>query len=335
MKPSLASQLIRVFVPAAGRMLDPFAGVSTIPFEAALKGAMTFAFDISPAALEISRAKLGRPRKAEVDAVLVKLEDFIQRNGVTAEDLREAGKIRFNSALAGYFHPRTFKEVLLARRFFKITPPQNASESIVVASLLHILHGNRPYALSRRSHPITPFAPTGISEYKHLITRLRTKIYRSLDAALPEEFREGEVIECDATACWPQHVDNLDAIITSPPFFDSTRFYLANWMRLWFSGWERTDFSSRPRSFVDELQKQSFSIYEPVFRQARERLKQGGVLVLHLGWSHKCDMLLELERVASPWFTVADRFSENVGHCESHGVTDKGTVSKHQFLVLN
>jgi tRNA G10 N-methylase Trm11 len=335
MKPSLANQLIDVFLPAAGRMLDPFAGVGTIPFEAALRGATTFAFDISPAALAISRAKLGRPRKEEADAVLARLEGFIGRNGVTTGEVREAGKIRFNGSLAEYFHPQTFKEVILARRFFKNNPPQSASESMVMASLLHILHGNRPYALSRRSHPITPFAPTGKREYKHLTSHLRTKIYRSLYATLPEEFREGEVLECDATACWPQHVDKLDAIVTSPPFFDSTRFYLANWMRLWFAGWERTDFGFRPRSFVDELQKESFSIYEPVFRQARERLRPGGVLVLHLGWSHKCDMLLELERVASPWFTVADRFSESVGHCESHGVTDKGTVSKHQFLVLN
>jgi tRNA G10 N-methylase Trm11 len=335
MKPSLASELVKVFVPPAGRILDPFAGVGTIPFEAALRGSTAFAFDISPAALAISRAKLARPRREDVDVLVARLEVFLESNSVTAEELSEAGKIRFNSPLAEYFHPRTFKEVLLARRFFKDAPPQNAGESLAMASLLHILHGNRPYALSRRSHPITPFAPTGAREYKHLISHLRKKIDRSLDAALPEEFRDGEVIECDATACWPQHVDSLDAIITSPPFFDSTRFHLANWIRLWFAGWERDDFSLRPRSFVDELQKESFAVYESVFRQARERLRLGGVLVLHLGWSQKCDMLLKLERVASPWFRVADRFSESVRHCELHGVTDKGMVSRHQFLVLN
>jgi hypothetical protein len=42
----------------------------------------------------------------------------------------------------------------------------------VFASLLHVLHGNRPYALSRRSHPLTPYAPTGPVEYKSLLRKL-------------------------------------------------------------------------------------------------------------------------------------------------------------------
>jgi hypothetical protein len=51
---------------------------------------------------------------------------------------------------------------------------------MVPACLLHILQGNRPYALSRRSHPITPFAPTGPAEYRPLLPRLREKVARSL-----------------------------------------------------------------------------------------------------------------------------------------------------------
>jgi hypothetical protein len=245
-----------------------------------------------------------------------------------------AKQIRFNSELEEYFHPRTLEEILLARQFFRLHRPDSASHRLVMASLLHILHGNRPYSLSRRSHPITPFSPTGPKEYRPLIPRLREKVERGLEAALPLEFVEGKIFECDATLWWPQEVDQLDAVITSPPFFDSTRFHLANWMRLWFAGWERSDFDARPRSFVDERQKISFRVYEPVFRQARERLRPGGVVVLHLGRSIKCDMAAKLEEFATPWFRVVDRFLENVEHCESHGIRDKGTVTAHQFLVL-
>jgi hypothetical protein len=203
-----------------------------------------------------------------------------------------------------------------------------------MASLMHILHGNRPYALSRRSHPITPFAPTGEFEYRPLLPRLTAKVMKSLEVGRPEGFAEGEMVFQDATSWWPQHIDELDAIITSPPFFDSTRFHLANWMRLWFAGWSENDFRERPLAFVDERQKADFSIYEPIFRQARDRLKPGGVLVLHLGKSRKCDMAAALERIARPWFRVADCFAESVGHCESHGIRDKGTVGEHQYLVL-
>ena len=85
----------------------------------------------------------------------------------------------------------------------------------------------------------------------------------------------------DATERWPLEVDQLNAIITSPPFYDSTRFHLANWIRLWFAGWGLSDFKERPQSFVEERQKQDFHIYEPVIRQARERLVSDGVCVFH------------------------------------------------------
>jgi len=106
-------------------------------------------------------------------------------------------------------------------------------------------------------------------------------------------------------------------------------------MRLWFCGWESEDFRIRPQGFIDERQKKSFAVYDPLFRQARERLKEGGVVVLHLGRSRKCDMAEHLKYVARKWFHVADIFTEQVAHCESHGIRDKGTVTAHQFLVLN
>jgi hypothetical protein len=41
-----------------------------------------------------------------------------------------------------------------------------------------------------------------------------------------------------------------------------------------------------------------------------------------------------LTAIARRWFRVADVYTENVGHCESHGIRDKGTVVSHQYLVL-
>jgi hypothetical protein len=164
--------------------------------------------------------------------------------------------------------------------------------------------------------------------------RLREKVSRGLEATLPHTFTDGVAFDSDATSWWPREVDDLDAIITSPPFFDSTRFHLANWLRLWFVGGDKVDFESRPLAFVDERQKLSFRVYEPIFRQARERLKRTGVMVLHLGRSRKCDMAAAITEVAAPWFTIADRFSESVEHCESHGIRDKGTVTVHDFVVL-
>ena len=351
LKPSIAKHLVETFVPEGGVTLDPFAGVGTIPFEAALQGKKAYGFDLSPSAYIISRAKLTATSANNTSQVIDKLEKFIDSYDPTYEDLKEVETFGFNGKIADYYHHQTLHEVLAARHFFlnfkegnkesiegetntDLLPVCSASMMLVYASCLHILHGNRPYALSRRSHPITPYAPSGAFEYRSLLERLKEKVSRSLDATLPESFIEGTIYRQDATFWWPSEIDNIDAVITSPPFFNSTRFFLANWLRLWFSGWSDSDFKKKPQFFIDERQKAEMTVYESVIRQAKERLKLGGVLVFHLGKSRKCDMAVELAKIAQKWFAHADTFNENVVHCESHGIRDKGTVTDHQYLIL-
>jgi hypothetical protein len=334
LKPAIAHHLVKTFVPENGSMLDPFSGVGTIPFEAALDGKMSYGIDISLPAYCISQAKISVPIEEESYAYIDALKQFIAKEECIIEELNEARNFGFNKKLVDYYEDKTLREIILARRFVKESYPKTPSEMLVVASLLHILHGNRPYALSRRSHPIVPYAPSGEFIYKNLIEKLTEKVDRTINQELPLNFKNGKIFNQDATGIWSQEINNLDAIITSPPFFDSTRFYLANWIRLWFTGWSDKDFAHKPHSFVEEKQKKDFAVYESIFRQSKERLKKDGVCVLHLGKSVKCDMAEELQKISKRWFKTADLFVENVEHCESHGIKDKGTVTSHQYLVL-
>lgn len=334
LKPSLASVLVETFVPPGGALLDPFAGVGTIPLEAALKGRISFSLEINPSAFAIANAKVHRPNVQELERVISQLEKSILLYKPKRTEIAQAERIRFNGCILDYFHSETFREILGARDYFLRQQSITPESSLVHACVQHILHGNRPYALSRRSHPITPFAPSGPVEYRSLIDRVRAKVARSLRCALPDGFTDGRAWQADCTKEWPDSINGLDAVITSPPFFDSTRFYMANWMRLWFSGWDESDFRDRPADFVDVRQKQSFCVYDGVLRQAKDRLKLGGIVVLHLGKSAKCDMSLVLEKIARPYFKTMDRFVESVLHCERHGIRDKGTVTSHQYLIL-
>jgi 16S rRNA G966 N2-methylase RsmD len=336
LKPAIAHHLVKTFVPEGGSVLDPFAGVGTIPLEAALQGRRSFGFEISPAAFVIANAKLQPVQLAKCEDVIETLADFIKTNPPEREDLDEACHLGFNGKINEYYESRTLNEILSARRFFLLYPARTAPEMFVNASLLHILHGNRPYALSRRSHPLTPYKPSGEFEYRSLIGHLHDKVRRTtLHDELTGNFIPGKIFLQDSTGWWPREIVGLDAVITSPPFFDSTRFYLANWLRLWFSGWSRQDFEIRPFAFVDQRQKKSFDVYSSIFRQARERLKPGGVFILHLGKSAKCDMAAHLKCIGLRWFKSADVFDESVAHCESHGIRDKGSVTSHQYLILS
>lgn len=334
LKPAIAHHLIKTFVPENGSVLDPFSGVGTIPFEAALAGKLSYGIDISLPAYYISYAKVNTPISSESYSYIEALDNFIKANKCTKKEIDEVKNFGFNKKLFEYYEGNTLNEIILARRFVKENYPLTPSEMMVVASLLHILHGNRPYALSRRSHPIVPYAPTGDFIYKSLIEKLNEKVNRIINEELPLNFKNGKMFNQDTTIVWPQEINDLDAIITSPPFFDSTRFYLANWIRIWFTGWSEIDFKHQPKSFVDERQKVDFAIYESIFRQARERMKKNGAFVLHLGKSNKCDMALELQKISKRWFKTADLFDESVEHCESHGIRDQGTVTSHQYLVL-
>jgi len=335
MKPALAFKLVEVFSNSGDKVLDPFSGSGTIPFEAALNGRIAYGLDIGSLATSLSNAKLKVHSRENVTKIIEKLENYIANSTPSNKSLCDSAEVKFNKTIPEYFHEDTFREILLARDFFaKNHNPEDKNWSLVMSCMMHILHGNRPYALSRNSHPITPYAPTGDFIYKNVIEKLWAKVNKSLDTESTANFHEGHCYQSDILEQWPADVKELDAIITSPPFFDSTKFYMTNWMRYWFCGWSKNDFDTQPKDFIEVIQKKSFDAYDYIFSQCFDRLKIGGYAVFHLGHSDKCDMAESLIPYANKYFKVVDKFTESVEHCESHGIADKGGVKGHQYLIL-
>lgn len=334
MKPSLAHHLIDCFSKPGDVVVDPFSGSGTIPFEACRMGRPGFGMDISRLGHILTLGKVGRASTAHTEELISELERFVSSYVPTDDDQASASAVRFNSAIPDYFQTDTLREVLAARRFFLNRWDTGPEWALLYSCVLHLLHGNRPYALSRNSHPVTPYSPTGPFEYRALLPRLRDKLARLEDEVFGTARSFGGSAQGDCTKAWPSSIPKADAIITSPPFFASTRFYMTNWMRFWFSGWERSDFDTLTSDYVENRQKANLDVYRDFFASCRERLHDTGILVLHLGDSKRCDMGFELSQRVDPWFKVGDCFTESVEHCESHGIRDKGTVTGHTYLVL-
>lgn len=334
MKPALAHHLVKCFSAPGDVVLDPFSGAGTIPLEACRMGRRGYGIDISRLGHVLTLAKVTKTSLVKMEGLLRELEAYIKSYRLKPSEIERAAEVRFNSAIPDYFHPETLREVIAARSFFLSRWDGGAEWAVLFSCTLHLLHGNRPYALSRRSHPVTPFKPTGDFEHRKLMPRLRDKLARLHEELTNDDREWGGSAQGDCTVTWPASIPTADVIITSPPFFDSTRFYMTNWMRFWFVGWEREDFDIRASEFLETRQKQSLDVYNSFYAAARERLRNGGLLVLHLGKSAKCDMGAELSKRVAPWFYVADVFTEGVEHCESHGIRDKGTVDGHTYLVL-
>lgn len=334
LKPSIAYHLVKAMSRPGDRILDPFSGAGTIPYEAALLGRVAYAMDISTPAFAISRAKLSSADPAVLDQRLREFTLWLQAYRVTPAEQAAVAAIKFNGPLADFFHPQTLQEIMAARSYFRERRDDSPEWALMMASMLHVLHGNRPYALSRNSHPITPFAPTGPTIYKSVAEKVREKVRRSWEAQQAWTVTAGACFMGDITSAWPKEIKEMDAIITSPPFFDSTKFYMTNWMRFWFAGWERTDFEGQAGGFVEAKQKKSMDVYFDIFDRMAGSLRRQGRVALHLGLSKKCDMAKELSARCGRHFDVADLFTESVEHCQQHGVKDQGSVTGHQYLIL-
>lgn len=333
LKPAIAHFLVSSFTKEGDVILDPLCGVGTIPFEASLQGRIGIGNDLSELAYCVSKAKLEKPSYDEVIRELEKLHQVIEgKKSSYGGDVLPYSGFGLNHTIGEYFHRDTLIELLIAREYFlKDFEDLSAPKAMVFAALLHVLHGNRPYALSRTSHPLTPYAPRGEYVYKNVIDHVRDKIELAYKETDFNSFVKGKAIYGDFVIL---SGINADAIITSPPFADSMKFYTQNWMRLWMCGWEPNDFKSASGRFLDQKQNKDFDVYIPFFEMCASNLKGSGKLILHLGKTKKIDMAEELSQRSRQWFEEIYRGDESVSSIEKHGIKDKGGTIEHQYLFL-
>jgi Putative RNA methylase family UPF0020 len=334
LKPALAHWLVRQFTAPGELVVDPLSGVGTIPFEAALLGRRSVANDLSPLAATVARAKVDPPSLTEANGALGRLREAMAAVTLTDAD-DKAANFGLNATVRDYYHPDTLCEVLRARQVYLDGQLTDRGAAFVWASLLHVLHGNRPYALSRTSHPITPFSPTGLFEYKSVIEKTRARIERALAVPLPEAFVAGRGIEGDFRylASAMDSTEEAGAVITSPPFL-GMRFDRPNWLRMWFCGWSADDFHVKSLNFLERQQTKSLNCYEDFYEVCSKLLRADGLLIIHIG-SGKNDRLVDgLRDLAEPLFRLIAETVEGVAALEQHGLSDKGNRTTDHHLLF-
>lgn len=334
LKPAMAHWLVREFVPVGGTVLDPIGGVGTIPFEACLLQRSGISNDLSPFASTVASGKIAAPQLSDALLIWEKMWADIELISVTSEDLNYAA-FGLNSKVEDYYHPDTLREILRARRLFLSRTDWAPHENTIWASILHILHGNRPYALSRTSHPITPFAPKGEFLYRSMYEKVRERLQRAL-VDIPTDIKRGKSFFGDFRDLSIDALGQVDAIITSPPFL-GMRFDRPNWLRLWFCGWTANHFHERSKLFLERQQIQSSDCYLDLFSKSAELLPRHAPLVIHIGSGStaKRRLDIELQDRAKDFFRLEAIISEDVTDIEVHGIKDKGLTTHHNLLVFS
>lgn len=331
MKPAIAYWLVKLFTKQGDSVLDPLGGSGTIPFEACLQGRKGITNDLSPFAITVGAAKMKIVNKVQVEIELKSMKAFVEQKKLSQEELG-AANFGLNSSVKDYFHPDTLQEILKLRIYFQENLKWNVAQNFIRANLLHILHGNRPYALSRNSHSLTPYKPSGEFIYKNVFDKLEERFDKLYKEEFPKEFIEGEYYIGNFNKL-DSEIKKVDSIITSPPFV-GMRFDRQNWMRMWFMGWEEEDFLNPDSEFLERIQHKNWDIYNEFFEMCNSVLKANGNLILHLGGSIKYDMVTEIKSRATKYFELIDTVNEEVGESEKHGIKDKGTTNQHIYLFF-
>lgn len=324
LKPSIAYYLSRLFSKREDLIFEPFSGAGTIPFELGKVGRKTVSLDINEIAFFATYAKMN---PIQYDVVLRQIDSLNNhlRNHSVPEDLEDYP----DDYIRKFYHEKTLDEILLAIDFFR--HHKSMKYSLIKTSILHILHGNRPYALSRRSHNVTPYAPRGEFVYRSLIKSLREKIDRIFQEGWTNGFQSGKVL-LDSILRFNKYTNHFDAIITSPPFTNSTRFLYNNRIRLWFLGQSYHEQMKRANDFIDNNE---INIFDKVLSQFNRVLRQNSICVMHLGVVKELNMAEKISDMASKkGFSTISIINEDVSNHEKFGIRDQGATHTHQFLIL-
>lgn len=334
LKPSIAHFLVKEFTQVGDIVLDPLSGVGTIPLEARLQNRVAISNDISPLAATVSRAKVTCSGEIAWESHLTELEATMSAFLKDNDPLEHFEDFGLNRNITSYFEPQTLREILVLRELMDSDFKNTTFGSFLFSCFAHVLHGNRPYALSRRSHPLTPYAPSGEFIYKNTIEHIRQKATRALKQAVATSFPPGYSYEGDyenlSVKDW---FGSVNAIITSPPFVGSLKFNNQNWMRLWLAGVEPQDFKKTPTA-LEALGHNTTTAYLDFLRFCYEATMPDGIVVLHTGKNSQYNMADEIAKLAKGMFASVDYASEDVGLVEKHGIRDKGATTEHQFILL-
>lgn len=328
-KPAIASVLVSLFSSPGSTVLDPFSGCGTIPFEAALQGRVSVASDLSPLSFVITSAKVDPPTDGELATTLEQLNVAIEQ--LASSDLLD----EMEDEIRAFYHERTALEIVAARGFLReLTAGFSTDRAglFIAACLAHVLHGNRPYALSRRSHNIIPIPPRGPFQYKPVYEAVAAKVKRMLRFPLTDGFQRGKAYLASADGL-PLADRTIDVVLTSPPFLGTTEFLRQNRLRNWLVGWSYSRQSRERESFLEHDNR--VERYAPIVQELARLCRPGAVLVFHLGVIKGNNMVSSLVPVFEKYgFRFVDTIWEDTRHLETHGRTDRGATHTHGFLVL-
>jgi methylase of polypeptide subunit release factors len=327
MKSTMAKELITSYSEKGDVILDPFSGSGTVPLETIINGRSSIAIDRNPYSLTLTRAKLNPPES--VDEAIKKAEGYLKqidpKEGMAIEETPEWVK--------KFYHPKTLSGL---EQLFPLLLKND--ENFIISCLLGILHHQRPGFLSYPASHLKPYLrdekfprdeyPERY-EYREINQRLISKIERAyrrfpeIVDSVNSRVEAGEATEIMADEIQENEVDR---IITSPPYMDKLDYGRDNRLRLYFLGLENhKQLDSPPES------KEAYAgFFDDFLSNSNDILTENGRMVFVLGESKRSGSAVDtseivLEKVSeySDVFSVEAAIQDKVPVREINSMSSK------------
>ena len=228
------------FTSLGDLVFDPFCGRGTTVFESLLKGRRAVGSDVNPVAVCVSSAKAAAPKFNDIATRIDTLEEKFRSD----EEDRDTPTSFFEVC----FERKTLGEILFLRD--SLNWRYNAVDCFIAAVMLGILHGDP----SRSSYCLSNRMPRTISTKPDYSVRWwnqrslrppRRPVFDTLRRAtafryrLPPADTKGVVRLTDAREAaskFCEFAGQVQLVVTSPPYLNTTDYAEDQWLRLWFLG---------------------------------------------------------------------------------------------------
>lgn len=288
-----ANELINRLSKKGETVVDPFCGSGTIPLEAWKSGKKVVASDLSPYAIALTRAKLFPISTLEQALKQIELLDMLVKKETSLVDLR-----RVPVWVRSFYHPETLREAIAWSNVLK-----KRKNWFLFGCFLNLLHHQRPGFLSYPSSHAIPYLRRAkfprkqfpeLYEFRDVKGRLLKKVCRTLKNPVAFNFElSREVKLCNATNLI-QTTQEVDCIITSPPYMSRLHYARDNRLRLWFCGvpdWTELESQLSPT-------KSAFSILmNNCVSRWQYWLRQNGHLAIVLGDIHRDNKRIDVAKL--------------------------------------
>ncbi|MFL5346779.1 MAG: DNA methyltransferase [Hyalangium sp.] len=286
--PEVPRRVLEKYVPERGLVVDPFCGSGTTLVEAQLSKRKCIGVDLNPLAIAIATAKVQR---VEVDAVKARLRELARGFGGDADTEAVPDDVRI------IFHPRTLAQLVHLQGALDLSRPEDL---FLRGALLGIMHGKHrkdggTAYLSIDMPNTFSMSPEYVRKFvrRHRLHQPPVDVFVKLkervewllrDGPLPEG-SSAAVVQGDATRLADLlkrlEVEQVDAVVTSPPYLGVLRYGAFNWIRLWFLGYQPAAVD-RTLDGTDSLDRY-LAFMTSFLMGASKVLKQGAPLILVIG----------------------------------------------------